>query len=83
MMRDHVKRNMTGTNPNIQKINQAIILNYPFPVEATLHEQQRIVAYLDSLQDKINGLKQLQKEIAAELDAVLPAILDRAFKGEL
>ncbi len=30
-----------------------------------------------------NALKRLQAETAAELDALLPAILDRAFKGEL
>jgi hypothetical protein len=27
--------------------------------------------------------KRLQTETAAELDALLPAILDRAFKGEM
>jgi hypothetical protein len=30
-----------------------------------------------------DALKHLQAETAAELDAFLPAILDRAFKGEL
>jgi hypothetical protein len=30
-----------------------------------------------------NGLKGRQAETAAELDALLPAILDKAFKGEL
>jgi hypothetical protein len=29
------------------------------------------------------ALKRLQAASAAELDALLPAILDRAFKGEL
>ncbi len=29
------------------------------------------------------ALKSLQAETAAELDALLPALLDRAFKGEL
>jgi hypothetical protein len=29
------------------------------------------------------ALKRLQAETAAELDALLPAILDKAFKGEL
>jgi type I restriction enzyme S subunit len=82
-MRDHVRKNMTGTNPNIQKINQATILSYPFPVEATLTEQVRIVAYLDTLQDKIDELERVQAETATELDAILPAILDRAFRGEL
>jgi len=36
---------------------------------------RRIVTELDAL-------KRLQAETAAELDALLPAILDRAFKGE-
>ena len=45
--------------------------------------QRRIVAYLDDLQDRVDALKHLQAETAAELDALLPSILDRAFKGEL
>lgn len=48
-----------------------------------LPEQRRIVAELDALQAEVDGLKRLQAETAAELDALLPAILDRAFKGEL
>jgi type I restriction enzyme S subunit len=48
-----------------------------------LAEQHRIVAYLDDLQAKVDGLKQLQAQTAAELDALLPSILDKAFKGEL
>jgi len=32
---------------------------------------------------EVDGLKRLQAETAAELDALLPAILDKAFKGEL
>jgi hypothetical protein len=35
------------------------------------------------LQAVVDALKRLQAEIAAELDALLPAILDKAFKGEL
>ncbi|SRR6266446_1737830 len=49
----------------------------------SLHEQHHIVAYLDDLQAKVNSLKQLQSETSAELDALLPSILDKAFKGEL
>ncbi len=36
-----------------------------------------------SLQAKVDALKRLQAETAAELDALLPAILDKASKGEL
>ena len=55
-------------------------LSLPFP---PLPVQRRIVAELDVLQAEVDALKRLQVETAAELHALLPAILDRAFKGEL
>jgi type I restriction enzyme S subunit len=48
-----------------------------------LDEQRRIVAYLDGLQAKVNALRGLQSQTQEELDALLPSVLDRAFKGEL
>lgn len=48
-----------------------------------LSEQRRIVTYVDGLQAKADSLKSLQNETAAELDAMLPSILDKTFKGEL
>ena len=48
-----------------------------------LSEQRRIVAELDALQAQVDALKRLQAKTAAELDALLPALLDRAFKGDL
>ncbi len=48
-----------------------------------LPEQRRIVAELDALQAEVDALKRLQAGTAAELAALLPALLDRAFKGEL
>lgn len=82
-MRQLVRRSMTGTNPNIQKINQGMILNFPFPTSVPLAEQRRIVAHLDALQAKADALRSLQAEAAAELDALLPAVLAKAFAGEL
>jgi type I restriction enzyme S subunit len=38
---------------------------------------------LKGLQAQVDALKKLQAETAAELDALLPSILDKAFKGEL
>ena len=52
-------------------------------VNRALPEQRRIVSELDALQAEADALKRLQNETATELDALLPAILDRAFKGEL
>lgn len=48
-----------------------------------LEEQQRIVAYLNGLQAKAESLKRLQVQTTAELDAMLPSILDKAFRGDL
>ena len=48
-----------------------------------LDEQRRIVAYLDGVQAKVDAVRRLQAETAAELGALLPAVLDRAFRGEL
>jgi type I restriction enzyme S subunit len=62
---------------NIGKLRRFVFFLPP------LLEQHRIVAYLDDLQSKVDALKRLQTETAAELDALLPSILDKAFKGEL
>ncbi len=63
-------------------LNVAQLAETPIPVPP-LPEQRRIVAHLDGLQAKVDRLKELQAQTAAELDALLPSILDRAFKGEL
>ena len=49
----------------------------------SLAEQRNIVTYLDNLQAKVDSLKRLQTETAAELNAMLPSILDKAFQGKL
>jgi type I restriction enzyme, S subunit len=55
---------------------------FPVPLPA-LDEQRRIVAELDALRAKLDPVKALQLQTAEELEAMLPAILDKAFKGEL
>jgi type I restriction enzyme, S subunit len=52
-------------------------------LQIRMDEQRRIVGELDALQAEVDAVKRLQTETAAELYALLPAILDRAFKGEL
>jgi type I restriction enzyme S subunit len=41
------------------------------------------VAKPNASQAEVDTLKRLQAETTAELDALLPAILNHAFKGEL
>jgi type I restriction enzyme S subunit len=68
-----------GANQNVhaEDIKKASV-----PI-VSLDEQRRIVAYLDSVQARLASLRQLQSETQEELDALLPSVLDRAFRGEL
>jgi type I restriction enzyme, S subunit len=43
----------------------------------------RVYKLWHALQAEVSALKRLQPETTAELDALLPSILDKAFKGEL
>lgn len=58
------------------------IRKLPLPVPP-IAEQQRLVSYLDELHTKVRSVASRQEEASNELDAMLPAILDRAFRGEL
>ena len=71
-----------GRSNGVPHISHKDIEKIPFTAPL-LPEQRRIVSELDALQAEVDALKCLQAETAAELDALLPSILDRAFKGEL
>jgi len=80
--RTYMAEQISGTSSTMPKISQPKLERLPVPLPL-LPEQRRIVAELDALQAQVDALKRLQAETAAELDALLPAILDRAFRGEL
>jgi len=65
-----------------QRVPRAFLEAYEVPVP-TIDEQRRIVAYLDGLQAQVDELTALQDTTQAELEALLPSVLDRAFRGEL
>jgi type I restriction enzyme, S subunit len=81
-LREQIVTGATGTSPTMKNIAKAKIMKLRLPLPS-LSEQRRIVAYLDGLQAKVDQLKALQAQTRADLDALLPSILDRAFKGEL
>lgn len=68
-----------GVFPNFNK-DQLAAMEIPLlPID----EQRRIVQYLDNLQSKTEELKRLQTETESELASFTPALLAKAFRGEL
>jgi type I restriction enzyme S subunit len=63
-------------------LNAGKILGTSLPLPS-LPEQRQIMADLDALEAEVDAVKRLQAETAAELNALLPALLDCAFKGQL
>ena len=61
----------------IKNLKESII---PIP---PLKTQQKVVSYLDEISQKMEKIKQIQKEKMQSLKALKASILDQAFKGEL
>jgi len=74
--------NRLSGRTRMPKLNRKQLFGFGFTYPA-IAEQRRIVAYLDGLQEKIDVLKALQAETSTELDALMPSILDKSFRGEL
>lgn len=68
----------TGTNVRRRRLNPKDFLNYriPLPSQATQERFRKVRA-------EVGVLKHLQAETTAELDALMPSILDKAFRREL
>ena len=64
----------------MKNISKAKVLELRIP-ERPINEQQVIVNQLDKLERKLMALHELQAATQAELEALLPAILDQAFRG--
>ncbi|GEM_PF-979415 len=72
---------MNRTTSGLRNLRMKDFLGMPLPCPPLI-EQRRIVAYLDGLQAQVDELTALQDATQAELDALLPSVLDRAFRGE-
>ena len=63
-------------------VNMTMLKNTKIPLPS-LEEQKQIATYLDKLSKTIKSLKKLQQSTDEELEKLVPAILDKAFKGRL
>jgi type I restriction enzyme S subunit len=81
-LRDQIERAASGTSPTMKNISKEKTLNLLIPPHS-ISKQRQIISHLNRLQAEMNSMKHLQSDTAEEIDAMLPAILDRAFKGEL
>jgi type I restriction enzyme S subunit len=83
LARHFIERNAKGTSHTMKKISQGVVMNIPFPEDFTLEQQQRAVKKLNLSQIKIQDVLDQGSKATAALDATLPSILDRAFRGAL
>ena len=65
-----------------QAITKSQVAQFEIPLPP-IDEQIKIVNQLDNYQSQIQLVQLEQTQTNQELDALLPAILDRAFKGAL
>jgi type I restriction enzyme, S subunit len=74
--------NRLSGRTRMPKLNRSQLFAFDFTYPE-LSEQRRIVAELDALQSTVEAVKRLQVESRAEIDAIIPAIHDKAFQGRL
>jgi type I restriction enzyme S subunit len=68
----------TGTNVRRRRLNPKDFLSYQMPLPPMSTQEK-----LANVKTNVDDLKKLHAETAAEFNALLPSILDKAFKGEL
>ncbi len=83
LVRDYIRANAKGTSPSMKKINQAVVLNTPFPTSFSLPGQRRLVNEFREYVVRLAILRKTHEQAATDLDVLLPAVLGRAFRGEL
>jgi type I restriction enzyme S subunit len=82
-VREYIKKSAKGSSPTMKKISQGVVANTPFPERLTVSQQYDIARQLDALQTKVSSVTRFHDETGTALGALLPAVLDQAFRGEL
>ena len=82
-VRDFIRTHAKGTSPTMKKISQGIVMAIPIPTSCPKDQQVEIANRLDTIRASLKAVGTQQLEASKDLDALLPAILDRAFRGDL
>ncbi len=77
---EYIEKNSTGAT--IKNVSLKTMRAYKIPLPP-LPTQQKVVAYLDEISNKMEKIKQIQKDKMQSLKELKASILDKAFKGEL
>ena len=75
---DHLKTVTRGVGARRERTRPEPFLRIELSMPAVEHQRQTI-----EVLQRLDALKRLQAQTQAELDALLPAELDRALRGEL
>jgi type I restriction enzyme S subunit len=81
-LRDQIERGASGTSPTMKNISKEKVMALMLPPHS-LVRQRHVVAQLETLRQRVDVSKKLQADAGTELNALLPSILDSAFKGKL
>jgi type I restriction enzyme S subunit len=82
-IRARIQKAGSGTNSTMKKITQKDVMALPFPVGAAVAEQAGAAQSLDDLVSRIEQARLNQQSAHEDISALMPAVLDRAFRGEL
>jgi type I restriction enzyme, S subunit len=80
--RSYIAAQISGTSSTMPKIFQSKLAAMPIPCPH-LTDQRRTAAEIDAMQREITEIRRLKKATTQDIDALLPSILDCAFRGEL
>lgn len=81
-VRSHFRENATGTAGNMPKINQETVVSAPVSLPP-LPEQHEIVRRAEELFAFADRIEARLARVRAQLDRLTPALLAKAFRGEL
>jgi len=79
--RDYAARYMTGSVGQ-QRVPARFLKNVKIPLPP-LEEQKKMIAFLNRIRETLESLRNLQQSTDEELEKLVPAILNKAFRGEL